>query len=89
MRLFILLQVLDIATTLGGFALGAGEASPFVRLLVTSVHPVVALLAVKLAALIAAAYWYDAGRSFVKFNAWFGAVVLWNCIQIGRIVCSM
>jgi len=79
---FVLLQVLDVLTTLIGLHLGAGEASLFISRLMR-VGPVPALMVSKILAVILvmiALRRYP--RIVVMANFWFAAVVTWNLALI-------
>ena len=76
---FVYLQVLDLLTTLIGFRLGAGEASPFVRWLI-GLGPAAGVAASKLIALALAALclWVNKARIVGWINYWYAGLVLWN-----------
>jgi hypothetical protein len=76
---FVILQVLDILTTLLGLEMGARESSLFIGRLM-QVGPIAALLIAKLfaALLVAAALRFRRPRLVVFLNYWFAAVVAWN-----------
>src|SRR5215471_17098658 len=76
---FVVLQVLDILTTLMGLQMGAHEANIFVGGLMR-VGPVAALLIAKIIAvlLVAMALKFKRPRVIVFLNFWFAAVVTWN-----------
>jgi hypothetical protein len=80
---FVVLQVLDILTTLLGLQLGARETSFFIQGLMR-VGPLAALLIAKLfaALLVAVAMKFRRPRAVVFLNYWFAAVVSWNLIMI-------
>jgi hypothetical protein len=80
---FVVLQVLDILTTLMGLQMGAREASMFIGRLM-QVGPVAALLIAKLFAvlLVAAAMRFKRPRVVVFLNYWFAVVVSWNLVMI-------
>ena len=80
---FVVLQVLDILTTLMGLQMGAREASVFIGRLMNA-GPVAALLIAKLFAvlLVAAAMKFRRPRVVVFLNYWFAAVVSWNLAMI-------
>lgn len=84
LTVFVVLQVLDILTTLMGLRMGASESSIFLARLM-EVGPVAALLISKLFAvfLVAAALKLRRPRIVVFLNFWFAAVVTWN---LGMIV---
>jgi hypothetical protein len=83
LTVFVLLQVLDIVTTLIGLRMGASESSVFIGRLMR-VGPLEALLIAKLfaAALAAIALKMGRGRMVVFLNYWFVAVVSWNLAVI-------
>lgn len=82
-KLFLVLQVLDLATTLLGFWLGLAEASPVVRLMVR-IGPVAGVLLAKIVALglLGACIWFRRPRVVKWANVWFAALVLWNSMLI-------
>ena len=79
LTVFVILQVLDMLTTLLGLQLGARESSIFLGHLM-KVGPVAALLIADIMAvfLVAAAMKYKRPRLVVFLNYWFTAVVTWN-----------
>jgi hypothetical protein len=76
---FVILQVLDILTTLLGLQMGARETSVFLGRLMRA-GPVAALLIAKIIAvlLVAIAVKFKRPRMVVFLNYWFAAVVTWN-----------
>jgi hypothetical protein len=84
---FVVLQVLDILTTMIGLQMGAREASIFIGRLM-QVGPVAALLIAKIFAvlLVAAAMKFKRPRVVVFLNYWFAVVVSWN---LGTIVVAL
>jgi hypothetical protein len=78
-QIFIYLQLLDLLTTLVGFKMGAGEASPFVRMLM-HVGPAAGVIASKVIAMaLAGLCIYLKKNHLVRYaNYWYGALVLWN-----------
>jgi hypothetical protein len=78
-QIFIYLQLLDLMTTLIGFKLGAGEASPFVRMLM-HVGPAAGVIASKVIAMgLAGLCVYLKKNHLVRYaNYWYSALVLWN-----------
>ena len=84
---FVILQVLDILTTLLGLQMGAHEASMFIGRLM-QVGPVAALLIAKLFAVLlaTAALRFKRPRVVVFLNFWFAAIVSWN---LGTIVVAL
>jgi hypothetical protein len=87
--LFVYLQILDILSTLIGFSLGNGEASPFIRLLILW-GPVTGLLVSKLLAVGLVALCIAVKRAALVgwINYWYGAVVLWNLLAAMRVLNS-
>jgi hypothetical protein len=79
LQFFLYLQVLDLMTTLVGFRLGAGEASPFIGWLMQW-GPAVGMLASKFLAIGLAAVCLLAGRRHVIrwISYWFAGLVIWN-----------
>jgi uncharacterized protein DUF5658 len=77
--MFVVLQVLDILTTLLGLQLGAQEGSMFLGRLMRA-GPVAALLIAKIMAvlLVAVALRFKRPRIVVFLNYWFAGVVSWN-----------
>jgi len=82
-QIFIYLQMLDVLTTWLGFRMGLGEASPFVRFLI-SFGPMTGLLASKLVALALGGFCVWSGRYQVirLINYWYAALVVWNLALI-------
>ena len=76
LTVFVVLQLLDILTTLMGLQMGAREASMFLGQLMR-VGPVAALLIAKIMAvlLVAAALKFKRPRVVVFLNYWFAALV--------------
>ncbi len=80
----MLLQVFDVLSTMVGFAMGLGEANPFLRNLIPTLGPLMALVIGKLLAstilLVVGLYVGFRGRNVNwKFlNIAFAGVVLWN-----------
>ena len=79
LTVFVVLQVLDILTTLLGLQLGAREGSMFLSRLMHA-GPVAALMIAKIIAvlLVAMAMKFKRPRVVVFLNYWFAAVVSWN-----------
>ncbi len=86
-EVFLYLQILDILTTLIGFSLGNGEASPMVRLMIRW-GPVNGLIVSKIvAAGVAAACLVLRRRKLIHWiNYWYAAVVTWNLYTILRVL---
>jgi hypothetical protein len=80
-RLFIYLQLLDLLTTLVGFKLGAGEASPFIRMLM-HVGPAFGVLASKFVALTLGGFCvYKRKQHLIRWATyWYSGLVVWNLI---------
>lgn len=81
--LFLILQILDVVTTLVGLHLGAQEGSSFIGHLLQT-GPLSGLLISKIiaAGLAAFAVFLNRKRLLVFLNFWFAAVVVWNLIAI-------
>ncbi|MBZ5579243.1 MAG: DUF5658 family protein [Acidobacteriia bacterium] len=81
--MFVVLQTLDVLTTLIGLRVGAQEASLFVGRLM-SIGPVAGLLISKIlgVALVALALKFKRTRVIVFLNYWFAGVVSWNLATI-------
>lgn len=79
LTVFVVLQVLDILTTLLGLQMGAKETSVFLGRLMRA-GPVAALLIAKIIAvlLVAIAVKFKRPRMVVFLNYWFAVVVSWN-----------
>jgi hypothetical protein len=78
-QIFIYLQLLDLLTTLVGFKLGAGEASPFIRMLMHA-GPAVGVLASKLVALVLGGICvYAKKQNLIRWvSYWYAGLVVWN-----------
>jgi hypothetical protein len=78
-QIFIYLQLLDLLTTLVGFKLGAGEASPFIRLLMHA-GPVAGVAASKALALgLGGLCVYLKKHKLIRWATyWYGGLVVWN-----------
>ena len=83
LTVFVVLQTLDVLTTLIGLRVGAQEGSLFVDRLM-HLGPVAGLLISKIFAvlLVAAALKFRRGRVIVFLNYWFAAIVGWNLLMI-------
>jgi hypothetical protein len=85
---FILLQFVDFATTLVGLRIGASEASPLVRFLLTAgVGPVLSVGSSKLVAFgLAGACLVLQRRHVIRWiNYWYGALAAWNVLIIVKL----
>jgi hypothetical protein len=78
-HIFIYLQLLDLLTTLVGFKLGAGEASPFVRALMHA-GPEFGVAASKIVALaLGAVCVYSKKHHVIRWiTYWYCGLVVWN-----------
>jgi hypothetical protein len=78
-QLFIYLQLLDLLTTLVGFKLGAGEASPFIRVLMHA-GPVWGVTLSKVVALGLGALCVYTNKTHVIrwITYWYCGLVVWN-----------
>ncbi len=83
LAVFVLLQLLDILTTLLGLRVGAREGSLFIGRLM-KMDPMAALLISKLFAvvLVGVALRWHRPRVVVLVNYWVALVVAWNLIAI-------
>ena len=83
LTVFVILQILDILTTLIGLRAGAQEASVFIGRLM-STGPLAGLLLSKIlgVALVCTALKFRRPRVIVFLNYWFAAVVSWNLLLI-------
>ena len=78
-QVFIYLQLLDLLTTLVGFRLGAGEASPFIRMLMHA-GPVMGVTLSKIVALAlgGVCVWAKKSHLIRWVSYWYAALVVWN-----------
>jgi len=83
LSVFVLLQLVDILTTLIGLRVGASEGSVFIERLMRA-GPLAALLISKLIAvcLVLMALRWRRPRVVVLLNYWLALVVTWNLIAI-------
>jgi hypothetical protein len=81
--LFVILQMLDVLTTVLGLRLGAQEGSTFIGQLLRT-GPVAGLIISKIiaAGLAAFAVFLNRKRVIVFLNFWFCAIVTWNLFAI-------
>ncbi len=81
---FVMLQVLDVATTLIGFSFGLAEASPFIRLLLIDFGPFTGLIICKTigVGIFAFLLWTKRNHGIFMLNCWCSALVLWNIATI-------
>ena len=82
-QLFLYLQVLDLFTSLIGFKLGLGEASPFIRTLMRF-GPVLGVALSKGIALLLAAFCLakERHRLIRAINYWYAGLITWNLCAI-------
>lgn len=82
-RIFIVLQALDVLTTMIGLRLGAGESNAYIGHLMR-MGPLPGLLLSKLLCLILMTVVVVSGRGRVMrlLNPWSAAVVTWNLVAI-------
>ena len=88
-QMFLYLQVLDFFTTLIGFKLGLGEASPFIRSLL-HFGPVIALLLSKSVALVLAGVCLAMHKHHLIrwITYWYAGLIGWNlCIILVNARC--
>jgi hypothetical protein len=80
---FLLLQLLDVVTTLVGLEAGLSEANAFVRFMM-QFGPLTGLLASKAVALLLAGFCVVSRRHRVirYICYWYAALVLWNVVLI-------
>jgi hypothetical protein len=83
LQIFIYLQMLDLLRTLIGFKLGAGEASPFIRMLMHA-GPTGGVVASKcIAAALAGLCLYLRRPHLIRWsNYWYGGLVVWNLMIV-------
>lgn len=82
---FLLLQLLDVATTLAFLWHGVEEGNPLVRLAITlTANPLAGLALVKVGALALGAFCWQTGRTrlLTRANVFFAALVAWNITAI-------
>lgn len=82
-HIFIYLQLLDFLTTVVGFRFGAGEASPFIRGLMT-VGPAAGVAISKLLACALGGFcvWMHKHHLLRWASYWYGGIVVWNLCVI-------
>jgi hypothetical protein len=83
-QIFVYLQLLDFITTLVGFRVGAGEASPFIAKLIHISSPVRGVTASKLLAIAIGGLCLYSGRARLLgwINYWYAGLVAWNLVII-------
>lgn len=87
LEFFCYLQLLDFLTTILGFRVGAGEASPFIRGLM-HLDPVIGVALSKVIALVLGGIciWLNKTYLIKCINYWYAALVIWNMVIIFRAV---
>lgn len=83
---FILLQCLDVLTTLVFLSKGMDEGNPLVHWAISNAHaPWIGLVVTKLIAALIGQYLYRSGRMALlrRANAGYSLVVGWNLLAIG------
>ena len=85
LQVFVYLQLLDLATTLLGFRIGAAEASPFIRVL-QHFGPAIGVALSKGVALLlgAVCIWLKRERILSFANYWYAGLVVWNLCIISQ-----
>ena len=80
---FLYLQLLDLLTTLVGFKLGAGEASPFIRLLMHA-GPAAGVMVSKVLSLALGAFCvYRRKMHLIRWASyWYSGLVVWNLMVV-------
>jgi hypothetical protein len=78
-QIFIYLQLLDLLTTLVGFKVGVGEASPFIRMMMHA-GPTTGVVISKLLALGLGAFCVWANKAHVVrwISYWYSGLIVWN-----------
>ncbi len=78
-QIFIYLQLLDLLTTLVGFKLGAGEASPFIRMLMHAGPATGVALSKLLALALGGICVYTKRLNLIRWATyWYAGLVVWN-----------
>jgi hypothetical protein len=78
-QIFIYLQLLDLLTTLVGFKVGVGEASPFIRMMMHA-GPTTGVVISKVLALGLGAFCVWANKAHVVrwISYWYSGLIVWN-----------
>jgi hypothetical protein len=78
-QIFIYLQLLDLLTTLVGFKVGVGEASPFIRMMMHA-GPTAGVVISKVLALGLGAFCVWANKAHVVrwISYWYSGLIVWN-----------
>jgi hypothetical protein len=86
LELFILLQVMDLLTTIAGLRLGAQEVNPVIRQMMR-VGTLEGLLLCKvlMIAMAAVVLWHQRARVILVVNYMFALLVVWNLVQLMKI----
>jgi len=79
-KLFLILQALDFATTVIGIRMGLAEASPAIRVMMNLGGPIVGLIVSKVIALglLGLCFWLHRPKVIRKINYFYIALVVWN-----------
>ena len=87
LEVFVYLQLLDFLTTMMGFRLGGHEMSPFIRWL-AELGPVAGVGLAKIGAFLLAGVCLRLRKQRVIYwaNYFFAGLVLWNLLQIMRVL---
>ena len=82
-RLFLVLQVMDLATTLICFQLGLVEGNPAIRWMMR-IGPAAGVLLAKIVAvaILGLCLWLRRPRTIRKANYFFLALVIWNSLLV-------
>ena len=78
-QVFIYLQLLDLLTTLVGFKVGVGEASPFIRMMMHA-GPTTGVVMSKVLALGLGAFcvWTNKAHVVRWISYWYSGLIVWN-----------
>ena len=78
-QIFIYLQLLDLLTTLVGFKVGVGEASPFIRMMMHA-GPTTGVVISKVLALGLGAFcvWANKAHVIRWISYWYSGLIVWN-----------
>lgn len=83
-QVFLYLQLLDFITTMIGFRVGAGEASPFIAKLIHLTSPAIGVGLAKALGVGFGGFCLATGRTRLVglINYWYAALVVWNLSMI-------
>ena len=83
-EVFVLLQVLDLITTLVGLRMGGTELNPFIASLMRITEPAIGVLVVKAFGFGLGGYfvWKQKTRLIRRINYLFALLVIWNVVVI-------